>query len=38
MNGEEYVLNVPFVEGLDAMSMASVADYMELHLDRKSVV
>lgn len=37
MNGEEYVLNVPFVEGLDAMSMASVADYMELHLKKVGI-
>lgn len=37
MNGEEYVLNVPFVEGLDAMTMASVADYMELHLKKVGI-
>lgn len=37
MNGEENVLNVPFVEGLDAMSMASVADYMELHLKKVGI-
>ena len=37
MNGEEYVLNVPFVEGLDAMPMASVADYMELHLKKVGI-
>ncbi len=37
MNGEEYVLNVSFVEGLDAMSMASVADYMELHLKKVGI-
>lgn len=37
MNGEKYVLNVPFVEGLDAMSMASVADHMELHLKKVGI-
>lgn len=37
MSDVRFELNVPFVGSLDAMTMSSVADYMELHLKKEGI-